>query len=71
MNQPVTLANWRASPANHWAFHHVRELLDVRAHHLKESDASIAPKSGTDHVFPRPAGGRKKRGPSLISPLGS
>src|SRR5260370_38027348 len=23
----VTLANWRTSPFNRWAFHHVRELL--------------------------------------------
>jgi CubicO group peptidase (beta-lactamase class C family) len=23
----VTLANWRTSPFNHWAFHHVRELV--------------------------------------------
>ena len=24
---PATLANWRSSPFNRWAFHHVRELL--------------------------------------------
>ncbi len=24
---PATLANWRASPFNRWAFHHVRELV--------------------------------------------
>lgn len=23
----VTLANWRLSPFNHWAFHHVREIV--------------------------------------------
>src|SRR5262245_6897096 len=23
----VTLANWRTAPFNHWAFHHVRELI--------------------------------------------
>lgn len=23
----VTLANWRLAPANHWAFHHVREII--------------------------------------------
>jgi hypothetical protein len=23
----VTLANWRTSPFNEWAFHHVREIL--------------------------------------------
>src|SRR5512134_1072915 len=23
----VTLANWRSSPFNRWAFHHVRELI--------------------------------------------
>jgi hypothetical protein len=23
----VTLANWRTSPFNRWAFHHVRELI--------------------------------------------
>src|SRR6185436_7218263 len=23
----VTLANWRSSPSNRWAFHHVRELI--------------------------------------------
>src|SRR5260370_28229865 len=23
----VTLANWRTSPFNRWAFHHVREIL--------------------------------------------
>ena len=23
----VTLANWRQSPFNHWAFHHVREII--------------------------------------------
>jgi len=28
-NEPVTLANWRRSPWNHWAFHHVSELLPV------------------------------------------
>lgn len=27
MKQPVTLANWRQAPHNHWAFHHVRELI--------------------------------------------
>ena len=27
MNQPTTLANWRAAPFNRWAFHHVRELI--------------------------------------------
>ena len=25
--QQVTLANWRTSPFNRWAFHHVREIL--------------------------------------------
>ena len=23
----VTLTNWRSSPFNHWAFHHVREII--------------------------------------------
>src|SRR5215472_14232641 len=23
----VTLANWRRAPFNHWAFHHVREIV--------------------------------------------
>ena len=23
----ATLANWRTSPFNHWAFHHVREIV--------------------------------------------
>ena len=27
MNQPVTLANWRAAPFNRWGFQHVRELI--------------------------------------------
>src|ERR687893_760033 len=27
MNPGATLANWRTPPANHWAFHHVRELI--------------------------------------------
>src|SRR3712207_1157779 len=27
MNPAATLANWRTQPANHWAFHHVRELI--------------------------------------------
>jgi CubicO group peptidase (beta-lactamase class C family) len=27
MNPGATLANWRTQPANHWAFHHVRELI--------------------------------------------
>jgi len=27
MTLPATLANWRSSPANRWAFHHVRELI--------------------------------------------
>src|SRR5437867_11569855 len=27
MQEPVTLANWRAAPHNRWAFHHVRELI--------------------------------------------
>ena len=27
MNRGATLANWRTQPANHWAFHHVRELI--------------------------------------------
>ena len=27
MDRPVTLANWRTSPHNRWAFHHVRELI--------------------------------------------
>lgn len=26
-SSPATLANWRSSPFNRWAFHHVRELL--------------------------------------------
>lgn len=26
-NKQVTLANWRTSPFNHWAFHHVREIV--------------------------------------------
>jgi hypothetical protein len=26
-NGQVTLANWRTSPFNRWAFHHLRELL--------------------------------------------
>jgi CubicO group peptidase (beta-lactamase class C family) len=27
MTPAATLANWRSSPANRWAFHHVRELI--------------------------------------------
>ena len=27
MNQPVTLANWRAAPFSRWGFQHVRELI--------------------------------------------
>ena len=26
-NKQVTLANWRTSPFNQWAFHHVREIV--------------------------------------------
>ena len=26
-DQQVTLANWRTSPFNRWAFHHVREIV--------------------------------------------
>src|SRR5437867_3039504 len=26
-DQQVTLANWRTSPFNRWAFHHVREII--------------------------------------------
>ena len=25
--EQVTLANWRTSPFNQWAFHHVREIV--------------------------------------------
>jgi len=39
----VTLANWRTSPFNRWAFHHVRELLP---------SADIANDPGTALVFP-------------------
>lgn len=28
-NEPVSLANWRRSPWNRWAFHHVSELIPV------------------------------------------
>ena len=27
----VTLANWRTSPVNRWAFHHVREIVQHSA----------------------------------------
>ncbi len=27
LDTQVTLANWRTSPFNGWAFHHVREIL--------------------------------------------
>ena len=40
----VTLANWRSSPFNRWAFHHVRELIPSAAiahdpRHIRELPA--------------------------------
>jgi CubicO group peptidase (beta-lactamase class C family) len=42
----VTLANWRTSPFNHWAFHHVREIIptaDIPHHPASISELSERP----------------------------
>ena len=54
----VTLANWRTSPFNHWAFHHVREILpsaDIPNDPATARDLGAAPRDlsavGIDEFF--------------------
>jgi len=54
----VTLANWRTSPFNHWAFHHVREILpsaDIPNDPATVRDLGVAPRDlsavGIDECF--------------------
>src|SRR5262249_50142981 len=54
----VTLANWRTSPFNHWAFHHVREILpsaDIPNDPATSRDLGAAPSDlsavGIDEFF--------------------
>src|SRR2546423_4765136 len=47
MQQPVTLANWRSAPFNHWASHHVRELMptaDIANEPLRVRSIKPAPR---------------------------
>ena len=54
----VTLANWRTSPFNHWAFHHVREIVpsaDIPNDPATARDLEASPRDlsavGIDELF--------------------
>jgi len=54
----VTLANWRTSPFNHWAFHHVREIVpsaDIPNDPATAHDLGASPRDlsavGIDELF--------------------
>src|SRR5215467_4865121 len=44
----VTLANWRTSPFNHWAFHHVREIVPSADIANDPASALVWPSTPTD-----------------------
>jgi CubicO group peptidase (beta-lactamase class C family) len=46
MTQRATLADWRSSPTNRWAFHHVRELIptaDIANDRLRVRELPLRP----------------------------
>jgi CubicO group peptidase (beta-lactamase class C family) len=47
-DQQVTLANWRASPFNRWAFHHVREIVPSADIPNDPARAAVFPASPLD-----------------------